>query len=374
MIAMWPVLFSLALPGDQIASEIAKDEMVVFYPTYAHRTTDEKSWVLHIHGRIYEPEQSSVKRAAFLGIMRRSFGLSKQEEETATFKDRMRAFLVDNERDKTIHIRLGDNVFRAGKSGPNGHFASDLVLSNEQVQAILEAGKKSGRTLHFTALLPADDNRQLQGQVELVEPEGLSIISDVDDTIKISEVTNRRALLANTFLRDYKPVGGMPELYRQWAKLDVRFHYVSASPWQLFGPIAEFLAAENYPAGSVHMKMFRLTDRSALNLLAAQHKYKPEVIAKILADFPRRRFVLVGDSGEQDPEIYGELARLHKAQIVRILIRHIGPKEVTGERYDTAFKGVSRNSWHVYTAPADLHGALGAELLDDARQGIESGR
>ena len=53
MFAMWPVLFSLAMPADQAVSEIARDEVVVFYPTYAHRTTDEKSWVLHIHGRVF---------------------------------------------------------------------------------------------------------------------------------------------------------------------------------------------------------------------------------------------------------------------------------------------------------------------------------
>jgi hypothetical protein len=364
MIVMWPVLFSLALPGDQIASEIARDEMVVFYPTYAHRTTDEKSWVLHIHGRIFEPEENSVKRAALLGIMRRSFGLSKQEEETATFKERMRAFLVDNERDKTIHIRLGDSIFRAGKSGPNGHFSSDLVLSNEQVASILAAAKNSGRALRYTALLPDDDDRQLAGQVELIEPRGLSIISDVDDTIKISEVTNRRALLANTFLREYKPIAGMPQLYSEWEKMDVRFHYVSASPWQLFRPISEFLAAERFPGGSVHMKMFRLTDRSALNLLAAQHKYKPELIAKILSDFPRRRFVLVGDSGEQDPEIYGALAHVHKEQVARILIRHMGPKERMDERYKVAFKNLPRECWHVYTDPTELQGALSAKLIE----------
>ena len=363
MIAMWPVLFSLALPGGQAVSEIAADEVVVFYPTYGHRTSDEKSWVLHIHGRIFEPEESSTKRALLLGIMRRSFGLSKGEEETATFKERMRAFLVDNERDKTIHIRLGDSIYRAGKSGPNGHFSSDLVLSDEQVEAVLASDKTESRTLPFTALLPADDDRQFAGRVELIEPRGLSVISDVDDTIKVSEVTNRRALLANTFLREYKPVAGMPELYRRWEQPGVRFHYVSASPWQLYGPISDFIAAEKFPAGTLHMKMFRLKDESAVNLLAAQHKYKPEVIAKILTDFPQRRFVLVGDSGEQDPEIYGELARTFKEQVVRIFIRQAGLQDKNDDRYDVAFKDLSRDCWQVFSVAGELPNALSAALV-----------
>lgn len=364
MIAMWPVLFSLALPGDRAVSEVSADEVVVFYPTYAHPTSDEKSWVLHIHGRIFEPEESSTKRALLLGIMRRSFGLSKGEEETTTFKVRMRAFLVDNERDKTIHIRLGDSIFRAGKSGPNGHFSSDIVLSNGQVETLLAADKTESRTIRFTAFLPADDDRQLAGKVELIDPRGLSIISDVDDTIKVSEVTNRRALLANTFLREYKAVAGMPELYRQWEKPGVRFHYVSASPWQLYGPISDFIATEKFPAGSMHMKMFRLKDESALNLLAAQDKYKPEVIAKILTDFPQRRFVLVGDSGELDPEIYGELARTFKKQVARIFIRHVGLQDEMDERYVTAFKGLPRECWQVFNVADDLQNAISAALLD----------
>jgi hypothetical protein len=371
MIAMWPVLFSLALPGDQVTSEIAADEVVVFYPTYAHRTTDEKSWVVHIHGRVFEPEEDSAKRALLLGIMRKSIGLSQNEEQSATFKERMRAFLVDNERDKTIHIRLGDNVYRAGKSRPNGHFSSDLVLANGQLDELLASRTSTRRALHFSAFLPSDDHRRITGHVELIDSHGLSVISDVDDTIKISEVKNRRALLANTFLRDYQPVAGMPELYRQWEKHDVRFHYVSASPWQLYGPISDFLKAQEFPHGSLHMKLFRLTDRSALNLLAAQHKYKPEVIAKIIADFPRRRFILVGDNGEQDPEIYGELAREHKGQIVQILIRHIGPEGRDG-RYETAFKGLPRTTWQVFDDSADVQSALNTavrDLLDNMRQG-----
>ncbi len=356
MIAMWPILFSLAMPPDQVVSDIARDEVVVFYPTYAHRTTDETSWVLHIHGRVFEPEESSLKRAALLSMLRRSFGLSKAEEETATFNERVQAFLVDNERNKTVHIQLGEGVYRAGKSGPNGHFSSDLVLSNEQVSAIREQLSENANRLRFTAVLAADDERSFAGCVELIEPRGLSVISDIDDTIKVSNVADRRALLANTFLRDFKPVDGMAALYRDWKGGGAHFHYVSASPWQLHGPISAFLEDQCFPAGSVHMKMFRLKDSSALSLLAAQHKYKPEVIDKILTDFPQRTFVLVGDSGEQDPEIYGELARKHREQVLRILIREVNASEESQARYESAFKDIPRGRWQVFSEPKEISG------------------
>ena len=48
-------------------------------------------------------------------------------------------YLVDNERNKTIHVRMGDQVFRAGKSGANWHFSSDLLLPSEHVAAMRAA-------------------------------------------------------------------------------------------------------------------------------------------------------------------------------------------------------------------------------------------
>jgi len=63
---------------------------------------------------------------------------------------------------------------------------------------------------------------------------GVSIISDIDDTIKISNVVNKRSLLKNTFYNYFKPVDGMNELYQKWSEQNCQFHYVSSSPWQLY--------------------------------------------------------------------------------------------------------------------------------------------
>ena len=66
-----------------------------------------------------------------------------------------------------------------------------------------------------------------------VPPEGLSIIW-YRDTVKVSNV-NKRELLANTFLREFTPIEGMAALFRRWGRAHgAVFHYVSASPWQLW--------------------------------------------------------------------------------------------------------------------------------------------
>lgn len=62
---------------------------------------------------------------------------------------------------------------------------------------------------------------------------GVSVISDIDDTIKITKVLSKRALLKHTFYNYFEPVEGMSELYQKWSEQKCQFHYVSASPWQL---------------------------------------------------------------------------------------------------------------------------------------------
>jgi phosphatidate phosphatase APP1 len=158
-------------------------------------------------------------------------------------------------------------------------------------------------------------------------------------------------LLRNSFLREFKAVDGMAKMYQQLASRGATFHYVSASPWQLYPPLSEFMAKDSFPAGSFHMKYFRLKDRSALQMLASQNKYKPAVIEKILADFPKRRFILVGDSGEQDPEIYGELARKFPRQVAKILVRDVQDLSSYDERFKKAFDEVPQDRWKVATTP-----------------------
>lgn len=334
-------------------SPIKSDEEVVFYPTYA-RQLEDSSWRLLIDGAIYEPERSSLRRAAALALLRRLLGLTPGESQSEIFEQRARAFLVDNERGKTISVRLGGKVYEAGASGANGHFTATLELDAATVERLRRAEADAAGWLGFQAVTRPADRRTFAGRVQLVGPVGRSVISDVDDTIKISHVQDRKALLAHTFLRPFEPVPGMAAAYRRWAEAGATFHYVSASPWQLYGPLEEFRRAEGFPAGSFHMKRFRLKDASALTLLGPQEQYKTEVIQRILADFPRRRFTLVGDSGEQDPEIYAAIARNHPAQIERILIRNAGGKGAEPARFQKAFEGVPVERWRVFERAEQL--------------------
>ena len=355
---MWSLAFTLTLLMGEASSEIKGDELVVFYPTYAHQVDSGRAWSISIHGSIFEPEVGSFRREATLGLLRRLLGLSRDETETKIFKKRARAFLVDNEGGKTIAIRLGNKVHQAGTSAANGHFRAAIELPAAEVEHLRLALPDDSGRLAFRAVTRADDSRAFTGRVQLIGPRGLSVVSDVDDTIKLSMVTDRRALVRNTFLREFEAVEGMSGLYRKWADAGATFHYLSASPWQLYGPLSVFIRSEGFPPGSFHLKLFRLKDSSAFELLASHERYKSDAIERILADFPRRQFILVGDSGEQDPEIYGAVARKHPEQVVRILIRGVGSPGKETARFKTAFDGVPTDCWRIFRDPGDLSDVL----------------
>jgi hypothetical protein len=339
-------------------AKIKPDEVVVLFPTCARLEEDRTTWIVPIHGWIYEPEEDSGVRGAALGLFREWFGREMESGEAGPFEQRARLFLVDNERGKKISARIGREVFPVGRSGADGHFEGSLRLRDEQVRDFFEPRKGTDPWLPFRVVTPGGDDRSFSGAAQMVGETGFSVISDVDDTVKESGVTDRRELLANTFLREYRPVAGMAEVYRAWAKRGAVFHYVSASPYQLYEPIFAFLEDAGFPRGSVHMKRFRLKDSSVANLLAPSAEVKRPAIEDILTAFPRRKFALIGDSGEEDPKLYADLARAHPDQVVRVLIRDLTGKGPDTDRFLRAFGGLPRERWMVFQNAAGLGGSL----------------
>ncbi len=351
-------LFILAVAAQAQSSDIKDDEVVVFFPTVGGSVEGGAAWELDIHGWIYEPE----RRRLALELFRLALRVRPEqvgEAEKALFRERARAFLVDNLRGKKVAIRLGEETYLLGKSGANGHFTHRLRISGPHVERLRQTTAGRGGLISFQAVTRKGDQRVFAGEIHLLEESGTSVISDIDDTIKVSQVKDRDALLWNTFYRPYRPVPGMAEVYRKWANsAGAKFHYISASPWQLYAPLADFLRVTRFPAGTFHLKLFRWKDRSFLNVFGSPEAYKLQVIEPMLKRFPHRRYVLVGDSGEKDPEAYGVLARSYPRQVARILIRNVTGEGPGAERYRKAFRELPATLWVVFREPAEITGAL----------------
>jgi phosphatidate phosphatase APP1 len=187
-----------------------------------------------------------------------------------------------------------------------------------------------------------------------LEKVGVSVISDIDDTIKYSNILNRKALLRETFIENFSAISGMSDLYSGWGKNGAAFHYVSGSPWALAQHLEIFLHANSFPRGSLHLRHVRSRLKDFYRLSKSPDAFKREVIEGILKHFPNRRFILVGDSGEKDPEVYGEIARKFPGQIERIFIRDVAPGHLTPDRQEIVFKDVGRDVWTIFEDAAEV--------------------
>jgi arylsulfatase len=348
------VLGVLLTVVETAAASLSPDETVLVFPGHASRDADTGHWAADLHVWVGELEPRGLTLGALVGAL--GIATELRPDEDAMLRERARWFLADNERGKLLELRVGARRVEIGPTAANGHAFRKARLDAPEAEGLRGDGA-GGRVLEMVSV--TDDRRPAaRGLLYLLEDEGLSVISDIDDTIKVSEVTDHSALLRNTFLLPFRPVHGMAARYQSWATNEsAHFHYVSASPWQLYPFLEEFGRANGFPDGTFHLKTFRWKDESFLDLFQSPFDYKLGVIEPLLKEFPRRRFRLVGDSGEADPEVYGELARKYPQQVEKILIRELSGASVDAERYRAAFRDVPPDRWSLIQELEDLSAA-----------------
>jgi phosphatidate phosphatase APP1 len=158
------------------------------------------------------------------------------------------------------------------------------------------------------------------GRVLVPGPQAqFGVVSDIDDTIVYSNVLSKWRMILSLALsnaRTRKPFKGVGAFYRALHRGVNPVFYVSKSPWNLYLPLVEYLEVQGLPLGPLVLRDFGLRMRK---------NHKTEAIEAILQTYPALRFVLIGDSGEQDPEIYAEIVRRHPQRIRAIYIRSVDP-------------------------------------------------
>jgi len=328
-------------------SNLASDEEVRFIPTFGTKTTD--GWSVPIEAWVFEPEDDGPVRAATAKLVEEAMETQVDEATSKRIANNLRPFMVDNERGKRLTIQAGSTAARVCTSGSDGRCSGTMALP-----------EGSPASLEVSVVLDPDDHRRFAGRVFLLPDEGVSVLSDIDDTIKITEVHDKKRLIENTFARPARACPGVAALYRRWASQGAAFHYVSNSPLPLLGAIERLIDDAGYPAGSLELKPFRWTDGSFLDLLAAPEDHKQDVITTLIERFEHRRFVLVGDTGERDPEIYAALLRSHGDQIDKVYLRDTGSMSGAAleARLGRVFEGLPRASWTVFEDASEIHDEL----------------
>jgi len=210
------------------------------------------------------------------------------------------------------------------------------------------------------------------------------VISDIDDTVLWTNVTNKlnmALMLARSNPYTRKPFKGVAAFYRalhEGVRSDREgaanpLFYVSSSPWHLFGHLVEFLRSQGLPLGPLLLRELGLKQ---LFKLGQHGSHKLGKIEHILATYPHLPFVLIGDSGEQDPEIYAEVVRRHPGQVRVIYIRNVNPDPARIAALDRLIEEVAAHGAEMVLAAdseAAARHAAALGLIDPARiAGINS--
>ena len=211
-----------------------------------------------------------------------------------------------------------------------GHFVFDL---NPTTPVLTEE-------LYHTIPLQLEDQRQgfieTTAIAEIMIPPAdaeYGIISDIDDTIIRTGATNLLAMGKTVLLSNAKtrlPYAGVTEFYKALqlgrnGKRNNPFFYVSSSPWNLYDLLVDFMDHNEIPAGPLLLRDFGIQSDSFVSGDYLSHKFKE--ISQVLDTYPYMPFVLVGDSGEQDPEIYYEVVKQYPGRILAVYIRDVAIPE-----------------------------------------------
>jgi phosphatidate phosphatase APP1 len=206
-----------------------------------------------------------------------------------------------------------------------------------------------------------------------------AVISDIDDTVLWTNVTNKlnmAMLMARSNFHTRRAFKGVAAFYRALHDgVDSGadhgggnpIFYVSNSPWHLYASLRGFLDLQGLPPGPLLLRELGLGQL----LNKGQHaNSKLERIEAIMAAFPGLPFVLIGDSGERDPEIYAELVRRHPGAITAIYIRNVNPDPARIAALDALIAQVSASGAQLVVAAdseAAASHAAAAGLIDVAR-------
>lgn len=287
---LWPA--AVALAGDELVIQIQ------------HGYGNAHNFV--IEGRVVEKRSDRAPRA----------GDSRVRNLWRNLRQ-----LVNDEQDQVpLRITLAGQTF-AARTDREGYFGvraatpAVLVPGWNPVAVSTPGGELSA---HAAVLIVPPANR-------------LAVISDFDDTLIISNVTDKSKLLKLSLMKNpaqRQAAPGMAAFLRQLAARNPQpaaapVFYLSASPRQLQTSIQAFLDRHGYPRGVLLAK--KVTDDKTSDPLTDQARYKTARIEALLRELPALRFVLIGDDGEKDPEIYHDIRTRFPERVEAVYIRRVHP-------------------------------------------------
>jgi phosphatidate phosphatase APP1 len=180
---------------------------------------------------------------------------------------------------------------------------------------------------------PGGGGVRSKGHVLVPHGARFGVISDLDDTVVRSSATNvlkMAWIVVRNNAHTRLPFEGVAAFYRALqlgpdSKSSNPVFYVSSSPWNIYDMLVDFLNVHGVPHGPLFLKDW------SLGVLGKHRDHKIRVIRHLLCTYENLPFVLIGDSGEEDPQIYLQAAQEHQGRIKAIYIRDVTSVERDAE-------------------------------------------
>ena len=270
---------------------------------------------LHVIGRVLrdKPLPASVETA------------SAWENLVAT----LRRFESDEVPGARVRLRFGA-ASQEVVADEEGFFEATLVPAAPLVM------ERAWHDVEVELLEPRPQEGPVRATVPvLVPPRSATflIVSDIDDTVVQTDVTQMVRMARNILFgsaRTRMPFPGVSAFYRalvagKGGSAGNPVFYVSSSPWNLHDLLAELFELRGIPIGPILLRDWGISAEELMPMKHAGHKL--EAIRKVLDSYPALPAILIGDSGQEDPEIYAQVIREHPGRVLAAYIRHVGENE-----------------------------------------------
>lgn len=244
-------------------------------------------------------------------------------------------FETDEVKQAELEILFSNGTVLSSKTNDNGYFKVEASLEGLRKLADKEGWLACEVTYVNIKVNNIQNSNRFPAEILIPSLKAeFGIASDIDDTILHTGVvsTLKWRVLFNTFFKSAKrrlPLEGAAEFYhllhrgKNGDNANPIF-YVSHSPWNLYRYLELFLKQNDFPKGPILLRSFS-------NILKRkQGDEKPEKqkeILNLLRTYPNLSFILIGDSGEHDPDIYIEIAEQFPGRIKAIYLRSVKHKK-----------------------------------------------
>ncbi|WP_411766649.1 App1 family protein [Winogradskyella sp. A3E31] len=235
-----------------------------------------------------------------------------------------------------LNIKLSSGKILKTKTDDHGYFTVD-----ESIEGLDKLTNSEG-WLSFEASYSdvnikrtIQNNNRFPGEVLIPALDSdFGVISDIDDTILHTGVVSylKWRVIFNTIFRHAKnrsPLKGAADFYhklhrgKSGDKANPIF-YVSHSPWNLYRYLELFLKQNDFPKGPILLRSFKTIFKRKEE---GEKPQKQKEIINLLNTYPNLSFILIGDSGEHDPDIYIEIAEAFPNRIKAIYLRSVKHKK-----------------------------------------------